>query len=143
MRPNPETEIRPAGGDRGPVRLVSADAPAATDERDTRGLEELVQSYRRLADVFHDVLAEQSLDALLDRIADTIRELVPHEDMHIYEANLAQRTLVPVFARGEWESEIMRMTSTFGEGITGWAVEHREPVPTNAAHLAPRVTFAP
>ena len=30
---------------------------------------ELVESYRRLADVFHEVLAEQSLDALLVRIA--------------------------------------------------------------------------
>ena len=27
-------------------------------------------TYRRLADVFHDVLSEQSLDALLKRIAD-------------------------------------------------------------------------
>ena len=35
----------------------------------------LVESYRRLADVFHEVLAEQSLDALLVRIADTLADL--------------------------------------------------------------------
>ncbi|MGH3000100.1 MAG: hypothetical protein ACRDNM_12460, partial [Gaiellaceae bacterium] len=47
---------------------------------------EIVESYRRLADVFHEVLAEQSLDALLERIADTLADLVPHESMTIYEA---------------------------------------------------------
>jgi hypothetical protein len=38
----------------------------------------LVESYRRLADVFHEILADQRLDTLLDRIADTLGELVPH-----------------------------------------------------------------
>ena len=31
----------------------------------------------------------------------------------------------------------------YGEGITGWAVEHRSPVLSNAAHLDPRVAFVP
>ena len=31
----------------------------------------------------------------------------------------------------------------FGEGITGWAVEHREPVLANQAHLDPRVRIVP
>ena len=37
--------------------------------------------------VFHDVLSEQSPEALLDRIADTLGELVPYHDLHIYEAD--------------------------------------------------------
>ena len=37
------------------------------------GPESLLASYRRLADVFHDILAEQSLDALLDRYVEQIR----------------------------------------------------------------------
>ena len=49
--------------------------------------EALVESYRRLAAVFHDVLSEQSPEALLDRIADTLAELVPYQDLHIYEAD--------------------------------------------------------
>ena len=36
----------------------------------------VVESYRRLADVFHEVLAEQSLDALLVRIADTLADRI-------------------------------------------------------------------
>ncbi len=101
------------------------------------------EPYRRLADVFHDVLSEQSLDALLDRIADTLAELIPYEDVHIYEADEAKRELIPVLARSKWEKEVMRETFSFGEGITGWAVENREPVLANKAHLDPRVRFVP
>ena len=83
------------------------------------------EPYRRLAEIFHDVLSEQSLDALLDRIADTLAELIPYEDVHIYEADETKRELIPMLARGEWADEVMRERFGYGEGITGWAVEHR------------------
>jgi hypothetical protein len=60
---------------------------------------ELVESYRRLADVFHEVLAEQSLDALLVRIADVLADLIPHDTLTIYEADESHATLTAVFAR--------------------------------------------
>src|SRR5687767_3950953 len=101
------------------------------------------EPYRRLAEIFHDVLSEQSLDALLERIADTLAELIPYEDVHIYEADEAKRELTPVLARSQWAHEIMSETFSFGEGITGWAVEHREAVLANQAHLDPRVRFVP
>src|SRR5262245_20425352 len=101
------------------------------------------EPYRRLAEIFHDVLSEQSLDALLERIADTLAELIPYEDVHIYEADEAKRELKPVLARSEWAEEVMSETFSFGEGITGWAVDHREAVLSNQAHLDPRVRFVP
>src|SRR4051812_31111313 len=106
--------------------------------------EALVESYRRLADVFHHVLSEQSLDALLDRVAQTLGELMPYEALHIYEADEARRELVPVFARSQaYQDEIMSSRPRFGEGITGGAVQHRRPVWTNRAHLDPRVVNVP
>jgi diguanylate cyclase (GGDEF)-like protein len=101
------------------------------------------EPYRRLAEIFHDVLSEQSLDALLERIAETLAELIPYEDVHIYEADEAKRELKPVLARSEWAEEVMSETFSFGEGITGWAVDHREAVLSNQAHLDPRVRFVP
>ena len=112
----------------------------------TNGLvrEALVESYRRLAEVFHEVLSEQSLDALLDRIAETLAELMPYEALHIYEADEARHELIPVLARSpEYEEEIMNDRPRFGEGLTGWAVAHRSPVWTNRADLDPRVTVVP
>ena len=106
--------------------------------------EALVESYRRLAAVFHDVLSEQSPEALLDRIADTLAELVPYQDLHIYEADENSRELRPVFARSAaWVEEILSNPVPYGQGITGWAVEHRSPVLANEAHLDPRVAFLP
>ena len=101
------------------------------------------EPYRRLAEIFHDVLSEQSLDALLERIADTLGELIPYEDVHIYEADEAKRELIPALARSEWETEVMSESFSFDEGITGWAVSHREAVLANQAHLDPRVRIVP
>ncbi|HEX5029530.1 MAG TPA: diguanylate cyclase [Gaiellaceae bacterium] len=101
------------------------------------------EPYRRLAEIFHDVLSEQSLGALLERIADTLAELIPYEDVHIYEADEAKRELRAVLARGDWADEVMSESFSFGEGITGWAVDHREAVLANQAHLDPRVRFVP
>jgi diguanylate cyclase (GGDEF)-like protein len=119
-------------------------AASATSRRPTAVRPELLaESYRRLAEVYHEVLSEQALDALLERIADTLADLVPYEALHVYEADEARRLLVPVLARSDWAEEIMRSTPAYGQGITGWAVEHREPVLTNAAHLDPRVAIVP
>src|SRR5436190_5743841 len=106
-------------------------APAAS--------EGLVESYQRLADVFHEVLAEQSLDGLLDRIADALTALIPYDDMHIYEVDMVNREMIPRLARSRWAAQVLAERFPFGEGITGWAVEHLEPVLANQAHLDPRV----
>ena len=118
------------------LRLLNEDAPG--------GDPTLVESYRRLADVFHEVLAEQSLDALLVRIADTVGDLIPSLDtLTIYEADEAKRVLKPVLVRDVYADEIMSTTISFSEGITGWATRNREAVHCNQAHLDPRVRTVP
>ena len=118
------------------LRLLDDDAPG--------GDPTLVESYRRLADVFHEVLAEQSLDALLVRIADTVGDLIPSLDtLTIYEADETKRILKPVLVRDVYADEIMSTTISFSEGITGWATRHREAVLCNQAHLDPRVRTVP
>jgi diguanylate cyclase (GGDEF)-like protein len=103
----------------------------------------LVESYRRLADVFHEVLAEQSLDALLVRIADAVGDLIPLDTPTSYEAHQARHVLKPVHVRDKYADEIMRTTISFAEGITGWATRNREAVLSNQAHLDPRVRNVP
>jgi diguanylate cyclase (GGDEF)-like protein len=100
-------------------------------------------SYRRLADVFHDLLGEQSLETLLDRIGDALTDLIPHEALAIYEADEPNRQLVPVHVRSEWAEQVYKTRPAFGEGITGWAVLHREPVLANQAQDDPRVAQVP
>src|SRR6266536_1844133 len=128
-------------------------SPAATSAHPSGGLSatgnglpdghDLVDSYRRLADVFHHVLSEQGLDTLLDRIADTLADLIPYDSLSIFEADVAQTELVPVLARDRWADQIMGNKVEFGAGLAGWAAKHREPVLTNAAHLDPRMMVVP
>ena len=67
-----------------------APVPASARPALTR-VDTLVDSYRRLADVFHDVLSEERLDSLLERIADTLGDLVPFDTFTIYQADEARR----------------------------------------------------
>ena len=63
--------------------------------------EALVESYRRLAAVFHDVLSEQSPEALLDRIAETLGRARPVPGpAHLRGGRERAASCVPVFARG-------------------------------------------
>src|SRR6059058_5354722 len=118
--------------------------PGGHETKENGRPEALVESYRRLAEVYHQVLSAQSLDTLLERIADTLSDLMPYEALHVYEANKERRELVPVLARSDSHHDaIMSSRPGFGEGITGWAVENRRPVWTNRAHLDPRVLNVP
>ncbi len=125
--------------------LSSSTAPAGSLRRGD-GAEQtpgaLVESYRRLADMFHDVLSEHSLDLLLERIADTLADLIPHDELTFYEADEDERELHAVFARGEYADEVLADEPfSFERGITGWAAANRQAVLSNQAHLDPRVKF--
>lgn len=103
----------------------------------------LVAATRRLADVIHNVLSEHNLEALLHQIAETLEDLVPHDSLIIFELR-AHDELVPVLARDSmYVDEIMTLRTRVGIGITGWAVEHGEPVLTNRSDLDPRVSIVP
>jgi diguanylate cyclase (GGDEF)-like protein len=103
----------------------------------------IAHSYRRLAEVFRDVLSEQNLDALLDRLADTLAELVSYDALTIYRADDTARVLVPVLARDRWATQILDSSIGYGVGLTGLAAERREPLLVQAVHLDPRAELVP
>ena len=105
----------------------------------TGELEARLDSYRLLAEVFHHVLSEQSLASLLERIADTLMDLLQYDTLIIYEADESQAFSIPVLAHDQYADEIMKDRAPFGRGITGYAVERQEAVLANHAHLDPRI----
>ena len=123
------------------LRTPDRDAPAA-DGNPVR-THAIVDSYRRLAGVFHDVLSEESLESLLERIADTLGDLIPHDTLTIYRADVPRELLVPVLARDTWASEILKTNVPFGAGLTGQAVAQREPILVRQSHLDPRAAVVP
>ena len=98
----------------------------------------LVASYERLTALYHDLLGQESLPALLERAAEAVAELVPCSSLLIAEADIEQQVIVPLVVRGAWQEETLQMRPRFGEGLIGWAAANGRPVPANEAHLDAR-----
>src|ERR671933_582681 len=90
-----------------------------------------VDSYKRLADVFHQLLAEQELDTLLEQVAATLGDIVPYDTLTVYEAEEPARELVAVYTRDRWADQILGNRIAYGEGITGWGGPKPPPGPNN------------
>ena len=98
----------------------------------------LVASYERLTALYHDLLGQESLPALLERAAEAVAELVPCSSLLIAEADIEQQVIVPLVVRGAWQEETLQMRPRFGEGLIGWAAANGRPVLANEAHLDAR-----
>jgi GGDEF domain-containing protein len=100
------------------------------------GLDEL----SRLTDWIEPAVAEAELELLRAQIADAVALLVPHESVRLYEVSDGRRpSLVPRLVRHPRFAEIIAQTRLrLGEGLTGWAAEHREALHLPDARLDPR-----
>ena len=112
--------------------------PATATSSDTR---EPV-GYRRLAELLGVLLAEQHVEAVLKRIAETLRQLVHCDDLVIWEA-LSADQLRPALVEGRDAEQLQRLQIHIGEGITGHACLMCEPICSNRADLDPRAGHVP
>jgi diguanylate cyclase (GGDEF)-like protein len=78
-----------------------------------------------LIDAAAGILAADSLEDTLARIAHHLRALLPYDDLTVYEVDAEGTGLRPVFAMGSWVSEIMSETLSVDSGTTGWVVRNR------------------
>lgn len=99
---------------------------------------DLVDSYRRLTAIYHDLLSHDDLEQLLERIADSIVQLVPCDSLLVAELDASRGVLVPILARGRWSDTVMELRPRLGEGLIGWAAANARPVLANDANVDPR-----
>jgi diguanylate cyclase (GGDEF)-like protein len=78
-----------------------------------------------LIDAAAGILAADSLEDTLGRIAHHLRALLPYDDLTVYEVDDSGTILRPVFALGQWVEEIMAETLSVDTGTTGWVVRNR------------------
>jgi diguanylate cyclase (GGDEF)-like protein len=98
--------------------------------------------YQRLARVLHSLVGEQSEEAVLERVANDLRQLVPCTDVVLWEL-AADDTLAPTLIDGEDQEAMLRLRIRVGEGITGRAVLDQEPIASSDAHVDPRAALVP
>jgi len=68
------------------------------------------------------VLSANSLEETFGRMSRQLRELVPHDDLALYELGSDGRTVSAVYADGPWAAEVKAESSCIDEGITGGAL---------------------
>ena len=68
--------------------------------------------HRFLAEITDLLVSEGSPDRVLEAVADALRQIVPHDTLTIYEADVPLRVLRPVLVRDTWADEIL-----FGAGV--------------------------
>ncbi len=94
----------------------------ATSTASAKGGESALEA---LVDAAAGILAADSLQGTLGRIAHHLAALVPHDDLSLYEIAPGDDVLRPVFAVGSWVEEIMADQIRLEEGVTGWVVRNR------------------
>ena len=98
----------------GPVSVESTSVSAVPATRVARGLEEII-------DAAAGVLAAQSLQATLKEMASALRPIVPFTSLAVYEADLDERKLKPVFAIGRHVEQTLAFAPPLDASITGKA----------------------
>lgn len=96
-----------------------------------------------LMDAAAAVLAADSLRETFGRITRHLRELVPHDDLVIYEVDPTGTIVHPVFADGNWVDEVMAESFSIEVGITGRALRERRTANIAHAELDPASAVVP
>ena len=131
----PQTAVRtPSGGGSGPARQEhwtwkASDSTGAKMRPEPLDQIDLVDSYRRLTAIYHDLLSHEDIEQLLERIADSIVQLVPCDSLLVAELDPAAGVLVPILARGRWSDSVLELRPRLGEGLIGWAAANARPCP--------------
>ncbi len=106
-------------------------------------LEHQLEGQRRLMDVNERLLSTLDPAGVLDLIADSLKVIVPYDSLTVYRVERATGTRRAVIARDAFADEILADQGPISDGITGWAIDHREAILSNAAHLDPRSVQVP
>jgi diguanylate cyclase (GGDEF)-like protein/excisionase family DNA binding protein len=106
-------------------------------------LEHQLVSQRRLMAVNERLLSTLDPTGVLEMIADSLKTVVTYDSLTIYRIDKDRGVRRPVIARDRFAELILGYDAPLGTGLTGWAVDHHEPVLANDAHLDPRSVQIP
>ncbi|HUQ43810.1 MAG TPA: EAL domain-containing protein [Candidatus Limnocylindria bacterium] len=101
-------------------------------------LEHQLVSQRRLMAVNEQLLSTLDPTGVLEMIADSLKTVVTYDSLTIYRIDREKGVRRPLIARDRFAELILGYDAPLGTGLTGWAVDHREAVLANDAHLDSR-----
>jgi diguanylate cyclase (GGDEF)-like protein/excisionase family DNA binding protein len=122
--------------------LVNADN-AERVRRQQSELELRLSGQRRLLEVNAELLSTLDPVAVLDTIADLLKEVVAYDALTIYRVDRASGRRWAVIARDRFAEVILREQMPIGVGLTGWAIDQRQAILCNDALEDPRSVQIP
>ena len=122
--------------------LVNADNTERV-RRQQSELELRLAGQRRLLEVNAELQSTLDPVAVLDTIADLLKEVVTYDALTIYRVDRTSGQRWAVIARDRFAEVILREQMPIGVGLTGWAIDHRQAVLCNDALDDPRSVQIP
>ncbi len=122
--------------------LANAEHHARLREQQV-ALERQLAGQRRLLEVTERLLAARDPAAVLEEIADALAELIHYDTLTVYRIDAAAGVRRAVLCRDRFAEAILGHETPLDWGLTGWAIEHKQAVLANDAHLDPRATQIP
>ncbi len=104
---------------------------------------ETLSGQRHLLALTERLVATLDPPQVLNLIADSLKSMVPYDNLTIYRVDRDARLLRPVLARDRFASLILEDTFPLDRGITGWVVTHAEAQCINDALVDPRMALIP
>ncbi|HEY8238173.1 MAG TPA: GAF domain-containing protein, partial [Candidatus Limnocylindrales bacterium] len=101
-------------------------------------LEHQLVGQRRLMAVNEQLLSTLDPKGVLEMIADSLKTVVTYDSLTIYRVDRERGVRRPVIARDRFAELILGYDAPLGTGLTGWAVDQREALLANDAHIDPR-----
>ncbi len=126
-----------------PGPASSGDGPPDHFRRQQSELELRLAGQRRLLDVNSKLLSNLDPVAVLDSIADLLKDVVAYDALTIYRVDRTTGRRWAVIARDRFAEVILREEMPIGVGLTGWAIDHHEAVLCNDALEDPRCVQIP
>jgi len=100
-------------------------------------------SQRRLLEINERLLSTLDPTTVLEAIAEGLKSVVAYDNLIICQLDHEAQLLRPLLARDAHVAEVMRHLIPLGQGLTGWAVQHREPLLIHDALSDPRALQIP
>ena len=105
--------------------------------------DELLERQRQVLGLNERLLATLDPQQVLGVIADSLRAVVPYDNLTIYRCDRDAGIFRPVLARDRFAELILENTFPLNHGITGWVMTHGEAQCVNDAQLDPRMGLIP
>ena len=107
------------------------------------GTDELLERQRQVLGLNERLLATLDPQQVLGVIADSLRAVVPYDNLTIYRCDREAGLFRPVLARDRFAELILENTFPLDHGITGWVMTHGEAQCVNDAQLDLRMGLIP